>query len=143
MGSIIIYDALTFILPELKIDTLVTMGSPLGLPIIMSQIAAEKRLKPNIKDKLKTPAVVQGNWYNFSDLEDKIAMNYNLADDYDKNANGVQAADFIVNNNYVVNGKRNPHKSYGYLRTPEFAEVLSEFLLREKPKPGKRFLKFL
>lgn len=142
MGSIVIYDVLTFLLPGLKIDTLVTMGSPLGLPIIMSKIATEQKLKPHIKEKLKTPPGVRRNWYNFSDLEDKIAINYNLADDYDKNANGVQVKDFVVNNNYEINGEKNPHKSYGYLRTPEFSEVLAEFLAREKPKPGIRFLKF-
>ena len=143
MGSIVIYDVLTFLLPQLKIDTLVTMGSPLGLPIVMSKIAAEEKLKPHIKEKLKTPPGVERYWYNFSDLEDKIAMNYNLADDYDKNSNGVQAVDFVVNNNYEVKGERNPHKSYGYLRTPEFSKVLSEFLEREEPKPGMLFLKFV
>jgi hypothetical protein len=70
-------------------------------------------------------------------------MNYNLGDDYDKNLNGVQAVDFVINNNYEINGERNPHKSYGYLRTPEFAEVLAEFLVREKPKPGIRLLEFV
>ena len=143
MGSIVIYDVLTLLLPKLKIDTLVTMGSPLGLPIVMSKIAAEEKLKPHIKEKLKTPPGVKQNWFNFSDLEDKIAMNYNLGDDYDKNLNGVQAVDFVVNNNYEINGERNPHKSYGYLRTPEFAEVLAEFLARQKPKLGIRLLEFV
>lgn len=143
MGTIVIYDVLTFILPDLKIDTLVTMGSPLGLPVVMGKIAAEEKLKPRIKEKLKTPPGVKRYWYNFSDLEDKIAMNYNLGDDYDKNSNGVQAVDFVVNNNYEINGEKNPHKSYGYLRTPEFSKVLSEFLEREKPKPSMHFLKFV
>ena len=143
MGTIVIYDVLTLLLPDLKIDTLATMGSPLGLPIVMGKIAAEVKLKPRIKEKLKTPPGVKRYWYNFSDLEDKIAMNYNLADDYDKNSNGVQAVDFVVNNNYEVKGERNPHKSYGYLRTPEFSKVLSEFLEREEPKPGMHFLKFV
>jgi len=143
MGSIVVYDVLTFLLPALKIDTLVTIGSPLGLPIIMSKIAAEQEITPYVSAKLKTPPGVKRNWYNFSDLEDKIAMNYNLSDDYDKNSNGVQAVDFVVNNNYEVNGEKNPHKSYGYLRTPEFSKVLSEFLEREEPKPGMRFLKFV
>ena len=56
--------------------------------------------------------------------------------DYDGNSNGVRATDFIVNNNYEINGVRNPHKSYGYLRMPEFAEVLDEFLKRDESKPG-------
>ena len=35
-------------------------------------------------------------------------------------------------NNYELNDKRNPHKSYGYLRTPEFSKVLYEFIKSEK-----------
>jgi len=136
MGSIVAYDVLTFILPELKIDTFVTMGSPLGLPIIMSKIAAEQNIKVLIKDKLKTPLGVVRNWYNFSDLEDKVAINYDVGDDYNENANGVKAIDQIVNNNYEINGERNPHKSYGYLRVPEFSEVLYEFLIRKEVKPS-------
>ena len=140
MGSIIAYDVLTFILPEIKIDTFVTMGSPLGLPIIMSKIASEQNMKVHMKEKLKTPPGVKRNWYNFSDLEDKVAMNYNLEDDYNENALGVKATDIIVNNNYEINGERNPHKSYGYLRTTEFSKVLYEFLIRKKINPIKWLL---
>lgn len=136
MGSIIIYDVLTFILPELKIDTFITIGSPLGLPIIMSKIAAEQNMKVHIKEKLKTPPGVESNWYNFSDLEDKVAMNYDLGDDYNENSKGIKVIDMIVHNNYQINAERNPHKAYGYLRTPEFAEVLYQFLVRKKLKPG-------
>jgi len=140
MGSIVAYDVLTFILPEIKIDTFVTMGSPLGLPIIMSKIASEQNMKLHMKEKLKTPPGVKRNWYNFSDLEDKVAMNYNLGDDYNENASGVKATDIIVNNDYEINGERNPHKSYGYLRTPEFSEVLYDFLIRKKINPIKWLL---
>jgi hypothetical protein len=137
MGSIIIFDVLTFILPELKIDTFITMGSPLGLPVIMSKIAAEQNMKVHNNEKLKTPPAVEMNWYNFSDLEDKVAMNYDLGDDYNENSKGVKAIDMIVHNNYQINGERNPHKIYGYLRTPEFSVVLYEFLIREKLKPSR------
>jgi hypothetical protein len=137
MGSIIAYDVLTFILPEIKIDTFVTMGSPLGLPIIMSKIPIEQNIRLPIKEKLETPPGVQRNWYNFSDLEDKVAINYDLGDDYNNNSNGVKATDVIVNNNYEIDGERNPHKSYGYLRVPEFSEALFEFLNRREIKPGK------
>jgi len=37
-----------------------------------------------------------------------------------------------VTNKYEMNHERNPHKSYGYLRTPEFSKVLNEFILAEK-----------
>lgn len=41
---------------------------------------------------------------------------------------------YLVNNDYMNNEEKNPHKSYGYLRTPQFTEKLNEFLLYRKPK---------
>ena len=136
MGSIVAYDVLTFILPELDIETFVTMGSPLGLPIIMSKIAAEQAINQQVTEKLTTPPGIKRSWFNFSDLEDKIAMNYNLGDDYNENPNGVRATDLIVNNDYEINGVRNPHKSYGYLRVPEFAKVIYDFIEKKESKTG-------
>ncbi len=129
MGSIIAFDVLTFILPGQKINTFATIGSPLGIPVVMSKIASEQHLKPHNKNKLKTPPGITRAWYNFSDLEDKIAFNYNLSDDYNSNDLGVSAKDFVVNNNFEIDGIKNPHKSYGYLRTPEFSETLYQFLI--------------
>ncbi|MFH1525190.1 MAG: hypothetical protein ABIJ40_12880 [Bacteroidota bacterium] len=139
MGSIIAYDVLTFILPEFKVDTFVTIGSPLGMPIIIGKIAAEQKVKIHEKRKLRTPPGVMSNWYNFSDLEDKVAMIYDLNDNYDSNENGIRAEDIIVSNNYEINGKKNPHKAYGYLRTPEIAEVINNFLIESK-KPVVKWL---
>lgn len=134
MGSIIAYDVLTQNVPHINIDTFVTIGSPLGLPIIMSKIASEQKHALIKKAKLSTPENVLSNWYNFSDLKDKVAINYNLSDDYDENSNRVRAIDKIVFNNYEYDGKRNPHKIYGYLRTPELAKVIHEFLIQDRNK---------
>lgn len=142
MGSIIAFDVLTFMIPDIEIETFVTMGSPLGLPIIISKIAEEKNMKEHITEKLETPPGVKRNWFNFSDLEDKVALNYDLGDDYSANSNGVTATDITVNNNYEMNGVRNPHKSYGYLRVPEFSEVLFDFLNKEKLKPRIRIYNY-
>jgi len=128
MGSIIAYDVLTQKVPDINIDTFATIGSPLGLPIIMSKIGSEQKHVLIKKAKLSTPENVLRNWFNFSDLKDKVTMNYNLRDDYDENSNHVRTIDKIVYNNYVYNGRRNPHKVYGYLRTTEFAEIIHEFL---------------
>lgn len=128
MGSIIAYDVLTQLVPDIKIDTFITIGSPLGLPIIMSKIISEQNEEMMSKGKLCTPENVVRNWYNFSDLRDKVAINYNLRDDYEKNQRGIRPIDKIVFNDYEYNGEKNPHKSYGYLRTPEMAEVINEFL---------------
>lgn len=141
MGSIIGYDVLEFDVPEIKVDTLITLGSPLGLPVVRSKIAAERKLNHNDTSLLTAPSSIQKHWYNFSDLEDKVAINYQLSDDFTENANHVKPIDFIVNNDYEINGERNPHKSFGYLRTQEFSEKLHQFLTAKKPTFWKRFFK--
>ena len=127
MGSIIAYDVLTQMVPYIEIDTLVTIGSPLGIPIIIRKILAEQK-DSTLKDKPKTPDNIVNAWYNFSDLKDKVVLDYTLANDYEKNPRGVGAIDKVVFNNYEIASERNPHKSYGYLRTPELAEVIHRFL---------------
>lgn len=128
MGSIISYDVLNFLLPEVKIKTLATIGSPLGLPIVVSRIASEQKFKLNGKSVLTTPPGVTKNWCNFSDVLDNVAFNFQLADDFSENERGIKPIDFIVTNNYSYKGNPNPHKSFGYLRTPEFAKIIYEFI---------------
>ena len=128
MGSIIAYDVLSQAQPDIKIDTLVTIGSPLGLPIIINKIKSEQHIKFSKLHKLCTPESVRSHWYNLSDLRDKVAINYNLKDDYSENSKGVRPVDKMVHNNYKIYGDENPHKSYGYLRAPEMAEIIDEFL---------------
>lgn len=132
MGSIVAFDVLNFHVHNIPIHTFVTAGSPLGLPVVISKIAAEqKQTLPNDNTMLSPPSITN-NWFNFSDILDKVALNYKLSDDFQENKNGVIPVDFLVVNNYELNGKRNPHKSYGYLRTPEFSKVLFEFIQLER-----------
>ena len=79
-----------------------------------------------------TPPTVLRHWYNLSDLEDRVAFNYDLCDDYDPNARGVGADDKIVYNDYEVDGAPNHHKIYGYLRTREMAAILHDFLTENR-----------
>jgi hypothetical protein len=137
MGSIIAFDVLNFLIPTMKINTLVTIGSPLGLPIVISKIAAEKKIKANDKSIISTPPGLTKMWYNFADIRDRVALNYKLVDDFSENKNGVRPIDFFVYNNYEMNGDNNPHKSFGYLRTPEFSKILSDFIGEKKPFFGK------
>lgn len=132
MGSIVAYDVLSFLANDIPIQTFITIGSPLGLPIVVSKIAEEQKLKTNGNTKIATPQNVVRSWYNFADILDKVALNYELGDDFKENGHGVKPVDFLVENNYVINEIPNPHKSYGYLRTPEFAKVLNEFILSER-----------
>ncbi len=143
MGSIIAYDVLMRLDPKIKIDTFVTIGSPLGFPMVMYKIMYELRQTLDCADVLCTPENVTGNWYNFSDLNDRIAMNYSLRDDFAANSSNVRPIDKIVYNNYMYKGERNPHKSYGYLRTPEMADVIDSFLIQGENRLNLRVERFI
>ena len=128
MGSIIAFDVLSFLSPNIGINSFITMGSPLGAPFVLSRIA--RLYKSNIQEhiKLQTPETVYKHWYNFADIKDSIAMDYKLSEEFSENNKGVKVKDFLVRNTYKFEGKANHHKSFGYLRTPEFIKVLSNFI---------------
>jgi hypothetical protein len=128
MGTIISYDVLSEGSQDVNVHTYVTMGSPLGLPVIISRFVNERRKIDQKIETVTTPPNVLRHWYNLSDLEDRVAFNYDLGDDYGPNARGVGADDKIVYNDYEVDGAPNHHKVYGYLRTKEMAAILHDFL---------------
>ncbi|HAG17256.1 MAG TPA: hypothetical protein DCG69_12160 [Bacteroidales bacterium] len=132
MGSMIAYDVLNFDLVDQQIHTFATIGSALGIPQIRAKIAQESMLKYNHL-KINTPESVSHAWLNFSDLEDKIALNFDLNNDFAPNSKGIQVSDFEIINDYSFNGIKNPHKAYGYLRNGEFIRKLNAFL-SEKEK---------
>jgi len=119
MGTIIAFDALQELSAECPAGTLdhwITLGSPLGLPHVVLQIAREW-------GEPATPALV-ARWTNFADKRDPVAADTHLRDDYAKNAAGVGVRDDLVINDY--GGIH--HKSYGYLRAPEVSEAIAVFL---------------
>jgi len=130
MGSIIAYDAIRYHTPEIKIEMLVTIGSPLGQEYVIRKIQSESA--PDEGDKFIVPVNIRLGWYNFSDPEDQVAVNNHLEKIYKENAHAIKIKDILVHNYYKISGTRNPHKSYGYLRTPEFSEVLNSFLTSRK-----------
>jgi len=132
MGSIIAYDTICFLAKHININTFITMGSPLGLPIVINRISSEQKKYKTEETKIRTPDNITKNWFNFSDVMDKVAFNFRLDDDFLENKIGIKPTDYMVVNNYVTNGESNPHKSYGYLRAKEFSKVLSEFISTEK-----------
>lgn len=140
MGSIIAFDVLSFLTPHINIDTLVTIGSPLGWPLVISRIADEqKKMTGSVKHLSTPPSVVRG-WYNYSDILDKVAFNYKLSESFKPNSHGISPTDILVVNNYMSNGTPNPHKSFGYLRTPEFSELLAEFAGSGKITLGRKIV---
>jgi lecithin:cholesterol acyltransferase len=121
MGSIVAYDVLRAAdrsLPDLRIEHFVTLGSPLGLTEIKEIVA-----RP-----LRVPECV-ARWSNFADPRDYAARwDTRLSNDYRANSAGVSISDHLVINGYVSpSGKPNPHKIYGYLRTPEVSEMIASF----------------
>lgn len=128
MGSIIAYDTLNNRLKDHSIDTLCTLGSPLGIPTVLNKIALENNQYYDKDNRIKTPKTVKKVWHNLKDPLDKVAFNYNLANHFTANAYGVKPVDHLVINDYEKDGEANPHKSYGYLRTKAFSDLLGQFL---------------
>lgn len=126
MGSIIAYDVLRDLgrpQPTVDIPYFVTIGSPLGLSLVKIEIEDHRWDKD-----VRTPSVVSGKWVNFADTSDPVAVDTHLRDDYSANSRGVRVEDDLILNDYQIEGTRNPHKSFGYLRTPEMSKLICEFL---------------
>lgn len=125
MGSIISYDALRElgqVGAQAKVENFITIGSPLGLPTVVTKIRKEWNM-------LRTPSVVAKRWINFADRRDPVAFDTHLQDNYEANDNGVRVEDDLILNNYVgPDGRANRHKIYGYLRCPEMSELMRSIL---------------
>ncbi|RJE72899.1 MULTISPECIES: hypothetical protein [Reichenbachiella] len=131
MGSIITYDVLYLLQNIYEIDTFVSMGSPLGLPLIRENIANEHQLDYKEGTLLPTPESIN-NWYNLSDKEDHFAVFDELAEFFAPNSKEIKPIDHLVDNDYKNWVTNNAHKSYGYLRTPEMGRIVADFL-NKKP----------
>jgi hypothetical protein len=129
MGSIIAYDVMTSYPARCSnIEMLITIGSPLGLPVIQGKLAFGIPAVERAGDHLKTPSILKGRWINYYDPEDTVAFDQLLSDDYGPNDSGIQPEDIAIVNDYIDGKVLNPHKSYGYLRTPVLAKNIEEFL---------------
>ncbi len=125
MGSIIAYNVLRDLGRTdlgIQVPYYVTIGSPLGLAHVKSKTRATRW-----DNKVRTPSIVTERWVNLADRRDPVAFDTHLADDYGPNALGVRAVDDLVLNDYAMDDP-NPHKSYGYLRTPEMSALIASFL---------------
>jgi hypothetical protein len=127
MGSIIAYDLLSHENTIPEIDLMITVGSPLAQPTLMAKLT---NVNP-VFAKIKTPPPIN-EWYNLSDLHDLVAVNYNLSDDYEPNAKGVNPIDQVVQNGYTWEGESNAHHIIGYLQTPECANLVYQFLTENR-----------
>jgi len=129
MGSIIAFDVMTRY-PERtrNVETLVTMGSPLGQALVIGKLAGELGKIRNGSGNLSTPPALSGRWVNLADPRDLIAFDQTLANDYQENAWGVRPVDLRVFNDYMNGDEENAHKSFGYLRCEELAREVDTFI---------------
>jgi hypothetical protein len=125
MGSIIAYDVLRVLEQHPPaIDHFVTIGSPLGLPIV-TQHGREEFSNTTVPQQVR-------QWTNLADPGDKVALDCSLADDYRPVPRGIRVQDDLIHNGYVDrSGKNDQHNSYGYLRTPELSDIVRRFLAAE------------
>ena len=127
MGSIIAWDVLTKYVPQVKIHTFVTIGSPLGIPVVRSKILRDLSLGMDGPVLLKSPENIEKAWYNLADFKDKVAINHDIMDNYLPNSSGIRPEDVLVLNSYRAGDRENHHKSYGYLGSPEMTEIVLNF----------------
>jgi len=129
MGSVIAYDTLWQLTQEqgesLRLDTLMTLGSPLGQRYIQRHLLGARRSGAG-----RYPANIE-NWVNISAAGDTTAIDRSLADDFAemKEFRLVQSLEDRACWNYFrsggVRGPLNVHAEYGYLVN----EVTARFIL--------------
>lgn len=126
MGSIIAYDVLREH-PALAVSHLVTIGSPLGLGEVKN-FSSREFGAPRIPDGVR-------QWTNLADPRDKIAaLDLRLASDYAPGPLCTRIVDQKARNEYGGPcGRPNPHKVYGYLRTPEMSRIITRWLGETAP----------
>lgn len=90
-GTVITYDLLKRVADTMPVDTVITLGSPLGLSEIQDQMKPEYSSKDGYAAKAT-------RWFNFSDRLDPVCgPDPRIANDYRK-AGSLVIADGIVNN---------------------------------------------
>ena len=100
------------------VDTFVTMGAPLGWEYV--------------KDKLGSPAFPSNvrHWLNLYDRLDDVAIrDHCMAAVYPTVTGARYVADHAVRDNYSSHGERDPHNWFGYLSSPEVADLVGKFWL--------------
>jgi hypothetical protein len=114
LGSVVTYEALWH-RPDLKVDLLLTIGSPLGMPRVV-QDRLIPPLDPCTGRGAKPPGVAA--WVNIADRGDLVAATGSLAGSFD----GVtQEPDITI-------GPVAFHAATSYLRHPEVARHLAPYL---------------
>lgn len=116
MGTVITYDVLKRVSGSGPVDTVITLGSPLGLSEIQDQMKPEYSSDDGFPEEL-------GSWYNFSDRLDPVCgVDPKIANDY-KRGGRDEVRDLIVKNNGWFR-----HPVTKYLRQPTLQEAVRSAL---------------
>jgi hypothetical protein len=138
-GSIVTYDVLWQLShdPEYaadysgkKIDTWLTLGSPLGDSMVRRRLLGAKS-----KGRLRFPINIM-TWCNVSAEDDYLCHDNTLADDYKAMLKQRQVSsirDHRIYNLSVRYGKSNPHSSVGYLMHPRTAQIVADWIAGQPP----------
>jgi surfactin synthase thioesterase subunit len=131
MGSVIAYDVLWQMSrdrdDELRIDLLLTMGSPLGQRTIQRRLLGHAETGAT-----RYPANIRC-WVNIAAVGELTAMDMNLLNDYAEMVElGLveEIRDYEVFNYFHYNGELNVHAEYGYFVNEVTGRVISDWWRR-------------
>lgn len=112
LGTVISYLALHSPKQSYDVPLYVTIGSPLGMPIVRAEV-----------NRLGFPCVIPGSvskWLNFSDQDDIVAIVHKVAPYFTQFS---RASDIIVKNPFAPS---HAHDIDGYLQTPEIRAAITQ-----------------
>lgn len=124
-----------------KVDYFITMGSPLGDEKLRDFMLIERWKKitrsDNEEERKRLYPLNIKRWHNFSAYGDIVCHDSTLDDDFFKGMKehvrpyrSDELKDYVkLYNPYETpEGKKNPHKSFGYLIQPKLSEKFREFM---------------
>ncbi len=134
MGSVIAYDALWEMShddrDELRVDLLLTMGSPLGQKYLQRRILGHDRAGPG-----RYPDNIR-RWVNLSAVGDMTAVDPYLENDFGEMLElGLLESieDIEIFNFFRHDGELNVHAEYGYLVNKMTAAAVADWWRRQRP----------
>ncbi len=137
MGSVIAFETLWQLSRvdrhAVDIDTLLTMGSPLGQHYIQKRIKGHEAIGP-----VRFPSNIR-RWINLSAVGDLTAIDPTLRNDFGPMLEyGLLECidDRKVSNWFRLNGELNPHSEFGYLVNEITASVVVDWWRAVIPAPG-------
>lgn len=139
LGSVVTFDVLWLMSRHerhpLRVDTLMTIGSPLGLNFVRHRLLSAgaegaRRFPDNIR-----------RWYNLAAVGDMTALGRSFADDF-REMLDLGLVERIVDETTLYNWFRGPHglnvhKCYSYMANPRVAAVTADWWARGAAAPDQ------